>query len=67
MENVLKDALQIRAASKSGTLINKERRERAGDTALALVSLMGRFGLDDNDENDDKGYGSDDSGIVDSD
>mmetsp|Transcript_17772 Transcript_17772/g.36554 ORF Transcript_17772/g.36554 Transcript_17772/m.36554 type:complete len:382 (+) Transcript_17772:111-1256(+) len=64
MENVLKEASQIRKASKSGALTDEERRERAGDAALALVNLMGRFGLD---ENDDEGYGSDDSGIVDSD
>mmetsp|Transcript_27622 Transcript_27622/g.60817 ORF Transcript_27622/g.60817 Transcript_27622/m.60817 type:complete len:381 (-) Transcript_27622:162-1304(-) len=59
MESVLKEAAQIRQASKSGVLSDDERRERAGTAALALVNLMGQFGLDEND--DDDSYGSDDS------
>eukprot|EP00536_Pseudo-nitzschia_multiseries_P010723 jgi/Psemu1/289246/fgenesh1_pg.337_\ len=58
MENVLKEASQIRQASKSGVLSDEERRERAGTAALALVNLMGQFGLE---EDDDDSYGSDDS------
>jgi site-specific DNA-adenine methylase len=69
MENVLKEATQIRKASKSGVLSDDERRERAGEAALALVNLMGEFGLDDDDDDDDdddeddnsEGYSSDDS------
>ena len=65
MESVLKEATQIREASKSGVLSDDERRERAGEAALALVNLMGEFGLDDDDD-DDEGYSSDDSDVVDS-
>ena len=65
MESVLKEATQIREASKSGVLSDDERRERAGEAALALVNLMGEFGLDDDDD-DDEGCSSDDSDIVDS-
>lgn len=64
MESVLKEASQIREASKNGILSDEERRERAGDAALALVNLMGKFGLN-NDDDDSDDYGSDDSGIVD--
>jgi hypothetical protein len=65
MESVLKEATQIREASKSGVLSDDERRERAGEAALALVNLMGEFGLDD-DDYDDEGCSSDDSDVVDS-
>jgi len=66
MESVLKEASQIREASKSGVLSDDERRERAGEAALALVNLMDQFGLDDDDDGDiSEGYGSDDSGVVD--
>jgi hypothetical protein len=61
MESVLKEASQIRKEGKN--LSDEERRERAGSAALALVNLMGQFGLDD----DEYDYGSDDSGIVDND
>ena len=64
MENVLKEASQIRNASKNGILSDNERRERAGDAALALVNLMSQFGINDNDGDSDD-FGSDDSGIID--
>mmetsp|Transcript_24090 Transcript_24090/g.66778 ORF Transcript_24090/g.66778 Transcript_24090/m.66778 type:complete len:371 (+) Transcript_24090:190-1302(+) len=60
MESVLKEASQIRQASKSGVLSDEDRRERAGTAALALVNLMGHFGL----EEDDDSYGSDDSIVA---
>jgi hypothetical protein len=64
METVLREASQIREASKSGALTDDERRERAGDAALALVNLMGQFGMEDDDS---QAYDSDDdndSGVV---
>ena len=61
MEYMLKEASQIRQASKSGHLSDDERRERAGDAALALVNLMDHFGLDD-DASDDDGDSSEDDG-----
>ena len=60
MESVLKEAAHIRKEGKN--LSDEERRERAGNAALALVNLMGQFGLDDEDSDE---YGSDDSGVVD--
>lgn len=57
MESVLKEAQQIR--KEGHNLSDEERRERAGNAALALVNLMGQFGLED--EDDSEGYGSDDS------
>jgi hypothetical protein len=64
MESLLKEASQIRKASTN--LSDEERRERAGNAALALVDLMGQFGLDEDEEGEDSDeYGSDDSGIVD--
>ncbi len=62
MESVLKEAQQIR--KEGHNLSDEERRERAGNAALALVNLMGQFGLDDDD--DSEGYGSDDSMVADS-
>jgi hypothetical protein len=50
MEGLLKEASQIRAASKDGTMSDNERRERAGEAALALVNLMGQFGMEDDEE-----------------
>jgi hypothetical protein len=52
MEGFLKEATQIRAASKNGTMTDNERRERAGEAALALVNLMGQFGMDGDDDDD---------------
>ncbi|KAG7344742.1 alpha and gamma adaptin binding protein p34 [Nitzschia inconspicua] len=49
MEALLRQANEIRAASQNGTLTDQERRERAGEAALALVNLMGAFDDDDND------------------
>ena len=50
MEGLLKQANEIRAAAKNGTMTDDERRERAGDAALALVNLMGQFEMDDDDD-----------------
>jgi hypothetical protein len=50
MEGVLKQAKEIRVAAKNGTMTDDERRERAGDAALALVNLMGQFGMEGDDE-----------------
>ncbi len=60
MESVLKEAAHIRKEGKNFS--DEERRERAGNAALALVNLMGQFGLDDEDSDE---YNSDDSGVVD--
>jgi hypothetical protein len=46
----LKQAKEIRVAAKNGTMTDDERRERAGDAALALVNLMGQFGMEGDDE-----------------
>ena len=63
MESVLKEASRIREASKSGTLTDEERRERAGDAALALVNLMSQFGIEEDDDSELEE--SDDSGVLD--
>jgi hypothetical protein len=67
MEGVLREASRIREASKSGEMTDEERRDRAGDAAMALVNLMAQFGLDE--EESQAGYSSDDddddSGIAD--
>jgi hypothetical protein len=65
MESVLKEASQIREASKSGALSDDERRERAGDAALALVNLMSQFGLEDDDDGSQGDDSDDDSGVAD--
>jgi len=71
MEGVLREASKIREASKSGALTDQERRDRAGDAAMALVSLMAQFGIDEDDVDGDAGSGDDyssdddDSGIAD--
>ena len=58
MESLLKEASQIR--KNGNNLSDEERRERAGNTALALVNLMDQFGIDDSDEGS-QGSGSDES------
>jgi hypothetical protein len=63
MEGVLREATRIREASKSGTLTDDQRRDRAGDAAMALVNLMGDFGFDDADSGTE-GDSSVDSGIA---
>jgi hypothetical protein len=60
MEGFLKEATQIRAASKNGTMTDNERRERAGEAALALVNLMGQFGMDGDDDDKLEDSDSDD-------
>ncbi|KAL3923821.1 MAG: hypothetical protein SGILL_001425 [Bacillariaceae sp.] len=64
MESVLKQANEIRSASKKGIMTDDERRERAGDAALALVNLMGQFGMED-EEDVSEGSDSEDSGVTD--
>jgi hypothetical protein len=61
METLLKHASDIREKSKSGTMSDAERRERASEAALALVDLMGQFGLEDGES---EGDDSVDSGVV---
>jgi Alpha and gamma adaptin binding protein p34 len=53
MESLLQEANRIRAASKNGSMTDEERRERAGEAALALVNLMGALEDDDDDDYDD--------------
>jgi hypothetical protein len=62
MEGVLREASQIREASKSGILTDEQRRDRAGDAAMALVNLMSAFGVEDDDS---AAEDSDDSEVVD--
>ena len=62
MEGALKEAKRIREAAKSGMMSDEERRERAGEAALALVNLMGQFGMEDESEGEDSS--DDDSGVV---
>lgn len=52
MESVLKEARRIRDASKAGSLNDDERRERAGDAALALVNLMSSLGFDEDGDDE---------------
>lgn len=63
MEGLLKEASQIRAASKNGTMSDTERRERAGEVALGLVESMRQFGMDEDD--DSEGSDSDDDPDLD--
>ena len=50
MEGVLREATRVREAAKAGALSDEDRRQRAGDAAMALMNLMNKFGLDDEDE-----------------
>eukprot|EP00934_Nitzschia_sp_Nitz4_P000103 Nitzschia sp. Nitz4//scaffold102_size76354//54677//55708//NITZ4_005638-RA/size76354-processed-gene-0.25-mRNA-1//1//CDS//3329532267//103//frame0 len=63
MEGVIRQASQIREASKAGTMTDDERRDKASEAAMALVNLMSQFGMDDDDE-DCLDSSDDDSGIV---
>ena len=53
MEHLIQQAKDIREAAKNGSMTDDERRERAGDAALALVNLMGQLGMDDGEESDE--------------
>lgn len=65
MEGVIREATQIREASKNGTLSDEQRREKASEAAMALVNLMSQFGLEDDEEDGDELDSSDDdSGVV---
>jgi hypothetical protein len=67
MENALREASRVREASKGGLLSDEERRQRAGDAAMALMNLMGKFGMDEEeDEKIQEGDSSsdDDSGVM---
>ena len=57
MEGALREAARVREAAKNGALSDEDRRQRAGDAAMALMNLMDKFGLDD----DDKGSQEDSS------
>ena len=50
MESALKQAAQIRDASRAGSLSDDERRKRAGEAASLLMHLMDQMGFDDEDE-----------------
>jgi hypothetical protein len=60
MDSVLKEAQSVREASKSGMLPDDERRQRAGDAAMALMNLMDQF-----DEKSEGDLSDDDSGVHD--
>jgi hypothetical protein len=66
MEGVLREASKIRDASKTGEMTDDQRRDRAGDAAMALVNLMTQFGLDE-DDGSQMDSSDDDSGVVDGD
>lgn len=56
LEAVLRNAAQIREQSKSGSLMDDERRKRAGDAAMLLLDLMNDMGLEESDsENEIEG------------
>jgi hypothetical protein len=60
MDSVIQEAKRIREASQNGTISDDERRERAGDAALALLNLMSQFGMEEEegeDESDDDSEG----------
>jgi hypothetical protein len=52
-ELALREATRIRELSKTGSLTDDERRQRAGDTANLLMSMLDQMGFDDDDEDDD--------------
>ena len=54
LEQLLTEAKSIREASTSNTLSDKERRERAGDTALKLMELLDHLGLNDDDDEEEE-------------
>lgn len=44
LENALREATRIRDLSRSGSLTDEQRRERAGEAATLLMNIMGQFG-----------------------
>mmetsp|Transcript_3350 Transcript_3350/g.7452 ORF Transcript_3350/g.7452 Transcript_3350/m.7452 type:complete len:149 (-) Transcript_3350:2060-2506(-) len=52
MEGLMREASRIREISRSGTLTDDERRERAGEAATLMMDLMTKleFGEEDSDE-----------------
>ena len=64
MEGVLREASRIREASKSGLLSDDERRERAGDAAMALMNLMNAFGLEGDEKSEASLSDDNDSGVA---
>lgn len=58
LESVLSEAKSIRESSKSNSMSDDERRERAGETAMKLMGLLDSMGLGDDDDDstdDDEG------------
>ena len=53
LESVLSEAKSIRDASKSTSMSDDERRERAGDTAMKLMGLLDSMGFCDDSDDDD--------------
>ena len=49
-EGALRQARSIREMSRSGTLSDDERRNRAGEAAVLLMDLMGKMGFGESDE-----------------
>ena len=64
MEGLLKEANRVREASKNGELDDDERRQRAGDAAETLFSLMNAFGLEE-DEDSEAGSSDNDTDVAD--
>lgn len=58
-EQLLKEAKNIRDASKSGVLSDQERKDRAGNAAQMLMGLLNEMGFDDDDEDEDGSSNSD--------
>jgi hypothetical protein len=53
-ESTLQEAARIRELSKSGMMSNEERRERAGNAASLLMSLLEQMGCDDDGSDDEE-------------
>ena len=53
LEQALGEAKRVREASKSNSMSDEERRERAGDVAAQLMGLLDELGLGEDDSDDD--------------
>lgn len=53
MENALKQASRIRESSRSGTMSDDERRQRAGNAAALLYQLMDQMGFEESEDDEE--------------
>jgi hypothetical protein len=54
LEQVMSEAKRIREASQNDSMTDEERRQRAGDTAVRLMGLLEKLGLDEEEEEEDE-------------